>query len=933
MRCRERAGHNRRVTDSREKTAVAPSVASADVLEALAEAAQSVLARRPLEDALAAIIRAVVEAAAAEAAVVRVASDRDGDFVLRAVHARTSVLAAELEGSKLAAADLPEGEVEYAQNLNGRVPPAIRRAAARSGADVVRVVPVSSATAPAATLELYGRGEGFSRRTAAFARLAAAHIGLALELSHALAVADAASSIPRGSLELVGGALAAGSDEAEAAEQIVRVACEATGAARSLLWRIEAEGRPSFLAAHGFDGEPPDVEASADAVRIAVERRDADGGSAGAQASAGAETMRTVILGEPPAGALQLLFDGMPAEADGEHLSAFAARVAVALRRTRRAQLVTLALRRSQTIVAVISQAIARLSLTHTLETAVARISELTASSHVAIYLREGERLTVAASRGLEYPHTGLAERLLELALGPFRGRGFLFIDDMRRDARLAGLEDVLAETGIRRALVVPLVVRDEVIGVLAVYKSRPRPYRIGEEGLLIALSSQLAVAVQNARLHEQTKELGSVLERTLAAERKAARQLRGLFQISHSFARSLSLEATLEAVAKTMVELLELDAAAIRMPDERREVLVPRAIYVADSTLREAAATILARPQPIGSPLVGGVLQSGHPVLLAARDGRGVDDADDLLAPFLRKGSTAAVLPMATPGEVLGTLTLLSLDPARPLDEETVETAMTVTAQAALAIDNARLYQQQRDFAETMQRSLLPREIPEIRGLEVGHVYQSSARVDVGGDVYDFLSLEDGRLAVILGDVTGKGIQAAADMAMAKFSFRALARSYPEPAEFLAKANDVVIEEIAVGKFITMVYAVIDPAMHEVAYSSAGHPPPRFVGADGTVSTLSTTGLALGIERDQEYPAERATLEPGAVLVLFTDGVIEARREGDVYGEGRLDTFLSKHVGLSAQELAEALLADCRAFAEGEVADDCAVVCLRLAR
>jgi serine phosphatase RsbU (regulator of sigma subunit) len=675
------------------------------------------------------------------------------------------------------------------------------------------------------------------------------------------------------------------------------------------------------------------VDAWADAVRIAVERRDADGGSAGAQASAGAETMRTVILGEPPAGALQLLFDGVPAEADGEHLSAFAARVAVALRRTRRAQLVTLALRRSQTIVAVISQAIARLSLTHTLETAVARISELTASSHVAIYLREGERLTVAASRGLEYPHTGLAERLLELALGPFRGRGFLFIDDMRRDSRLAGLEDVLAETGIRRALVVPLVVRDEVIGALAVYKSRPRPYRIGEEGLLIALSSQLAVAVQNARLHEQTKELGSVLERTLAAERKAARQLRGLFQISHSFARSLSLEATLEAVAKTMVELLELDVAVIRMPDERREVLVPRAIYVADSALREAAATILARPQPIGSPLVGGLLQSGHPVLLAARDGRGVDGADDLLAPFLRKGSTAAVLPMATPGEVLGTLTLLSLDPARPLDEETVETAMTVTAQAALAIDNARLYQQQRDFAETMQRSLLPREIPEIRGLEVGHVYQSSARVDVGGDVYDFLSLEDGRLAVILGDVTGKGIQAAADMAMAKFSFRALARSYPEPAEFLAKANEVVIEEIAVGKFITMVYAVIDPTMHEVAYSSAGHPPPRFVGADGTVSTLATTGLALGIERDQEYPAERATLEPGAALVLFTDGVIEARRDGDVYGEGRLDTFLSKHVGLSAQELAEALLADCRAFAEGEVADDCAVVCLRLAR
>jgi phosphoserine phosphatase RsbU/P len=168
--------------------------------------------------------------------------------------------------------------------------------------------------------------------------------------------------------------------------------------------------------------------------------------------------------------------------------------------------------------------------------------------------------------------------------------------------------------------------------------------------------------------------------------------------------------------------------------------------------------------------------------------------------------------------------------------------------------------------------------------------------------------------------------------MAMAKFSFRALARSYPDPPEFLAKANEVVIEEIAVGKFITMVYALIDPSTREVAYASAGHPPARFVSGKGKVSTLATTGLALGIEPDQAYPAERTTLEPDAAVVLFTDGVTEARRDGELYGEGRLDAFLSEHVGVPAQELAEALLADCRAFANGEVDDDCAIVCLRLA-
>src|SRR5206468_11819154 len=214
--------------------------------------------------------------------------------------------------------------------------------------------------------------------------------------------------------------------------------------------------------------------------------------------------------------------------------------------------------------------------------------------------------------------------------------------------------------------------------------------------------------------------------------------------------------------------------------------------------------------PQPSDAPLARRLLRTRQPVLLRAGDA-GQRDAHRLLEPFLLRGGTAAVLPLATPGETLGTLTLLSLDPARPLERDTVDVAMTVAAQAALAIDNARLYQQQKDFSETMQRSLLPSALPEVGGIEVGHVYQSAARVDVGGDVYDFLRLEDGRLAVILGDVTGKGIQAAADMAMAKFSFRALARIHPEPADFLASANEVVVDEIETGKFITMLYVLLD--------------------------------------------------------------------------------------------------------------------------
>ena len=155
------------------------------------------------------------------------------------------------------------------------------------------------------------------------------------------------------------------------------------------------------------------------------------------------------------------------------------------------------------------------------------------------------------------------------------------------------------------------------------------------------------------------------------------------------------------------------------------------------------------------------------------------------------------------------------------------------------------------------MQRSLLPRSHPELQGLEIGEVYQPSARVDVGGDVYDFLELGDGRLAVVLGDVTGHGIEATADMAMAKFVFRSLAREHPEPADFLASANDVVVDEIAPGKFITMIYLAVDSSTGSVVAACAGHPAPLLVAPDGTVEQLGVHGLALGVDARADVRGE----------------------------------------------------------------------------
>jgi sigma-B regulation protein RsbU (phosphoserine phosphatase) len=318
--------------------------------------------------------------------------------------------------------------------------------------------------------------------------------------------------------------------------------------------------------------------------------------------------------------------------------------------------------------------------------------------------------------------------------------------------------------------------------------------------------------------------------------------------------------------------------------------------------------------------------------VLLDAASVTRLGGAHELLRPFLEKGSTAALLPIATSTELLAELTVISLDPAMPITEDTLATARTIAQQAALAIDNARLYQQQKQFAETMQQSLLPRERPAIDGLDVGRVYESAAQVDVGGDVYDFLELADGRLAVVLGDVTGHGIDATADMAMAKFVFRSLAREHPEPSQFLAHANEVIVGEIAVGKFITMAYVTVDPD-GEVLCASAGHPEPRVVGADGTVAGLQCGGLALGIDGSQEYEQVSTTLPPGGSVVLYTDGVIESRRERDLFGVERLDEVLVANAAQSAQTIADAVLAACRGYAGGDLPDDCAIVVIQRTR
>ena len=227
------------------------------------------------------------------------------------------------------------------------------------------------------------------------------------------------------------------------------------------------------------------------------------------------------------------------------------------------------------------------------------------------------------------------------------------------------------------------------------------------------------------------------------------------------------------------------------------------------------------------------------------------------------------------------------------------------------------------------MQRSLLPDEPPDIAGIEIGSVYESSSRLDVGGDVFDYTVLPDGRLAVVVGDVTGKGIDAAADMAMTKFVFRSLAREHPEPSELMRIANQVVLDEVEEGKFVTMLYLTLDPA---TGGSPARAPVIRSRGSCGRTARSRSGGTRARARNraGSAVPEARTTLEPGASVVLFTDGVVESRVGRELYGKSRLDRLLGEQRALRAQQLARAVVEDSRAFAGGGLADDSAVVVVK---
>jgi serine phosphatase RsbU (regulator of sigma subunit) len=289
--------------------------------------------------------------------------------------------------------------------------------------------------------------------------------------------------------------------------------------------------------------------------------------------------------------------------------------------------------------------------------------------------------------------------------------------------------------------------------------------------------------------------------------------------------------------------------------------------------------------------------------------------------------------VPLIAGGDVLGGLTLVTTG-SRRLTADDLVLLEDLAGRAAITLANARLFDERSRVARTLQQSLLPPALPRIPGLDLAARYRpASSSIDIGGDFYDLFECTDGAWAVAIGDVCGKGTAAAALTGLFRHTLRAAAVGESSPSRVLALTNDVILDQIDEAAFCTaaLVRAEVEPGVRTaVTVSCGGHPEPLVLRTDAEVETVMCRGTLLGVFPDPPLVDEKLVLSPGDALVLYTDGVTEARRDGEIFGEERLADVLRNHPGASPAAIADAIEQAVTEWQGGAGSDDIALIVIQ---
>ncbi len=414
------------------------------------------------------------------------------------------------------------------------------------------------------------------------------------------------------------------------------------------------------------------------------------------------------------------------------------------------------------------------------------------------------------------------------------------------------------------------------------------------------------------------------------------------------------------ETEARFIAEATDLLTESLDPEEALRRLarlVVPRladwcAVYVRDGTRIRTVALEHSDPQkvelglelnrryptdPDGDAGVALVMRTGQsqltPRLTRAMVEAAAPDPEFTRLIFDELGLRSALtVPLRARGRLFGALILVSAESDRTFDERDVAFAEDFATHAALAVDNARLYAEQQEIAQTLQRSLLPVRLPDLPDIEmVARYHAAGERNMVGGDFYDFWEIGQGSFGLAVGDVCGKGAAAAALTALARHTVRtaSIALADHRPADVMRSLNDAVMKRAGSGQFCTVahVYGVPVEDGFDVTIASGGHPLPFIIRADGTVEQPGRPGTLLGIFPDIQTPEHRTVLRRGDRIVMWTDGVSDRRGDGELYGEERLRAVLVANAGRSPDEVADAIERSVLDFSQTDPQDDIAIV------
>ena len=481
-----------------------------------------------------------------------------------------------------------------------------------------------------------------------------------------------------------------------------------------------------------------------------------------------------------------------------------------------------------------------------------------------------------------------------------------LVVEDATEDPDLAD-NLAIVDLHLRAYAGVPLLAPSgAVIGSFCVIDTVPRSWAPDEIEVLSELAGSVMTEI----------ELGVALREARAAHARLA-----LLAEASSLLSTLSSSATLQGLARLAVRTLA-DWCSVSL------------LGADGSTVTRVAVARRGAPE-------GADVEPPEVPLAVEHDPRATSGVDAVIATGRRQVEPVTdpellelglahqmVVPLWTRGRGLGAITFAT-GPERPYDDEDLRIAVDLARRAALALDNARAYETQREIAATLQRSLLPPALPDVGHFAVAATYKTPGdTVLVGGDFYDLFPLRGPGWGIAIGDVQGKGSAAASLTALARYTVRAGALTLRNPKQVLRTLNEAILRENA-DRFLTICLMTLSPARDGLRgrVCVAGHPLPFLVRATGEVEQIGRPGTLLGVVHDVDLAVVTFDLRPGDYVVLFTDGLLEARRDGEQFGNRGVREVLESCAGLAPGQVTAALEEAVTAFGRGEPRDDMAIL------